>query len=491
MFGRLALIVALFATPLVLANPNSAAEAAEEEIYPLVFPVVGKVYYSDTFGACRGTNCSRSHLGTDIMTYGKKGVPVVAAHDGVVRYTSTALGRDCCAIWGITADDGWETWYIHLNNDNPYTDDGNGWGFAEGIEPGARVTAGQLIGWVGDSGNAEGTAPHLHFELRRPDGVAVPSYESLRAAERVDLDRLWGQNRFETASQIALEAFPTGASTVFVTTGRAYPDALAVGAVSASLGHPVLLTEPGSLPSTTASTLQTLDPGQIVVIGGPAAVSESVVTSLEAIAPVTRIGGIDRYDTARLVAETFFPDPEVVYIVDGYSYPEALSASVAAGTDAGPLLLTSSDVLSLSTAEYLSGLSGTRVVVVGDRAAVSDGVVAAVEGIPGITGVERVDTSDRSGVSVEISQATFPSGASTVYLATGNEYADALAGSALVGLHDAPVLLLTDAGIDAVLAEVDRLDPDRLIVLGGPAAVGYEWTSVFWSWSVGNTMPIW
>lgn len=190
--ARRRILWALVAACALLVFPNPPAEAAYEDdgIYPLIFPVQGDHYYSDTFGACRD-GCKRAHEGTDIMTYGKKGVPVVAAAAGEVIWISTTQS-ECCYL-GIRHADGWVTRYIHLNNDTQrpdgsYTDDGKGWGIAPGIERGTRVEAGQLIGWVGDSGNAENVAPHLHFELRRPDGsnyghgTAVNAYRSLRAA---------------------------------------------------------------------------------------------------------------------------------------------------------------------------------------------------------------------------------------------------------------------------------------------------------------------
>lgn len=150
---------------------SEPAEAADD-IYPLIFPVIGETYFSDTFGAPRGGG--RTHEGIDIMTYGVKGLPVVAAASGTVGW----IGSTCC-YFEIEHDDGWSSWYIHLDNDTPGTDDGKGWGIAPGIETGVRVVAGQLIGWVGDSGNAESTAPHLHFELRDPSGKAINAYEDL------------------------------------------------------------------------------------------------------------------------------------------------------------------------------------------------------------------------------------------------------------------------------------------------------------------------
>jgi hypothetical protein len=103
----------------------------------------------------------------------------VAAAAGVVSWVS-----DSCCHLAIDHGNGWSSWYIHLDNDTPGTDDGLGWGIAEGVGLGTPVGSGQLIGWVGDSGNAEGTAPHLHFELRY-FGTPVNSYPYLLAAPRV------------------------------------------------------------------------------------------------------------------------------------------------------------------------------------------------------------------------------------------------------------------------------------------------------------------
>ena len=150
--------------------------AAEGDTYPLVFPVAGDNHYSDTWGAPRSGG--RTHEGTDIMA--DKMVPVVAAADGTVGWIHDTLGGNCCAM-ALNHDDGWASWYIHLNNDTPGSDDGLGWGFAPGIERGVHVEAGQLIGYVGDSGNAEWTGSHLHFELHSPDGKVNP-YPHLVAA---------------------------------------------------------------------------------------------------------------------------------------------------------------------------------------------------------------------------------------------------------------------------------------------------------------------
>ena len=167
-----AVIVGLFAL-----RPAHAAEART-----ITFPVVGSVRYSNDFGAPRS---GHTHEGNDLL--GKKGQLLVAAVTGTVRfvpYPQPSYG------WyvSISDDEGYEYNYLHINNDTPGTDDGQGGAahaYAFGMERSWPVKAGQLIGYMGDSGNAEGTSPHLHFEIRTPDGEAINPFTSLNAAQHI------------------------------------------------------------------------------------------------------------------------------------------------------------------------------------------------------------------------------------------------------------------------------------------------------------------
>lgn len=169
-----------FCTIVFLCITSSTAQAAI--IRPITFPVDGKHSFRDDFAEPRGDG-TRQHLGVDIIA--DKMTSVVAAVDGTVTYVVSPE-----ASWGysITIRDaeGYQYRYLHLNNDTPGTDDGMGGeehAYAPGIQRGATVTKGQLVGWVGDSGNAEATVSHLHFEIRQPDRTAIDPYESLVAAD--------------------------------------------------------------------------------------------------------------------------------------------------------------------------------------------------------------------------------------------------------------------------------------------------------------------
>jgi len=125
-----------------------------------VFPVQGNHYYANTWGAPRSGG--RHHMGTDIMS--PKGTPVVAIANGVANPHSNGLGGKSITIRG---SNGWQYYYAHLDR--------------YAIR-GGRVKAGQVIGYVGNTGNAAGGPNHLHFQMG-PGGRWVNPYPYLRALE--------------------------------------------------------------------------------------------------------------------------------------------------------------------------------------------------------------------------------------------------------------------------------------------------------------------
>jgi murein DD-endopeptidase MepM/ murein hydrolase activator NlpD len=166
---------------------DETLEAEEEEDEPellplpsILFPVVGGGAYGDTYGAPRDGG-AREHKGTDISA--ERGTPVVAVASGVVE--RLGIGPNAGLHVVIRHSDGWRSAYLHLNNDSPGTDNGLSMGYGPGVEVGTWVEAGTVIGYVGDSGNAEETSSHLHFELHQPDGYRANPYPALREARLV------------------------------------------------------------------------------------------------------------------------------------------------------------------------------------------------------------------------------------------------------------------------------------------------------------------
>jgi hypothetical protein len=149
--------------------------------YGMLWPLAGAGQIISGFGADRD-NGARHHKGVDISA--PRLTPVVSVADGVVIKVVQEVGTEECCWVAIRHSDGWQSFYIHLNNDRHGTDDGLGTGVRPDLAPGVEVLAGEVIGWVGDSGNAEGTIDHLHFELRTPAGVAVDAGSSLKTAQK-------------------------------------------------------------------------------------------------------------------------------------------------------------------------------------------------------------------------------------------------------------------------------------------------------------------
>jgi Peptidase family M23 len=159
--------------------PHTAKPAGQQ----IVFPVLGRSNLTMSFGDPRGQG---AHQGEDIMA--DRWTPALAAEAGRVRIQTTS-GRAGCMLY-LDGVSGTKYLYIHLNNDLTRSNDNRGscvpgTAYWKGLRDGARVEAGQPIGFVGNSGDAEGGSPHLHFEVHPGGGAAVDPVPYLRSAKRL------------------------------------------------------------------------------------------------------------------------------------------------------------------------------------------------------------------------------------------------------------------------------------------------------------------
>jgi murein DD-endopeptidase MepM/ murein hydrolase activator NlpD len=135
-----------------------------EFLESMVFPVKNIMsHFYDDWGEIRG-NGKRVHEGIDIRA--QKGSPIVAIADG--RVNTISYSESSGYYIAIDHQNGWLSLYVHLDDDINGNDNlgGRNTAFADDIYLGGEVIAGQTIGYVGDSGNADGTVPHVHFEVR-------------------------------------------------------------------------------------------------------------------------------------------------------------------------------------------------------------------------------------------------------------------------------------------------------------------------------------
>jgi len=161
----------------------AAAGTGKGGVPQLVFPVIGQVSYTDDFGDPRGNG---RHEGNDLVA--PKRATAVAVEPGTVKFWTTSSRAGCMLyLYGAS---GTTYRYIHLNNDLTLANDNRGKcvagvAYADGLKSGDRVQAGQPVGLVGDSGDADGITSHLHFEVHPHDGEAVDPFPCLKKATRL------------------------------------------------------------------------------------------------------------------------------------------------------------------------------------------------------------------------------------------------------------------------------------------------------------------
>ena len=337
-------------------------------------------------------------------------------------------------------------------------------GFKDGVETTKHYSATQFMALF------SGTSYWL--QAPRILSVVVPN-STVPPGTPVAVERLWGEDRYATAAAVSQDSYPQGTDKVFVATGENFPDALAVAPLAHALGGPILLTRRGSLPAATAAEIARLGVSNVYILGGTAAVSSSVEAALAAYGSTTRIWGKDRYVTAAEISKFAFPGgAQVAYVAVGTGFPDALSGAPIAAHADGPLLLTTSSSLNGYTRQELQRLSPATIVVVGGGTSVSQSVVNQLGALA--PNVVSIAAADRYATSVVVAQHGYPGGSDTVYVARGTAYPDALAGGPAAADNAAPgpILLVPETYLpSSVAAELERLRPNRVVILGGTDAI--------------------
>ena len=288
-----ALGVALVATLVSATTFVAAGSATSDRSVPqLVFPIVGQATYHDDFGDPRGQG---KHEGNDMMAAWRS--PAVAAEAGKIKFW-TKSARAGCMLY-LYGKSGTTYLYIHLNNDLTEKHDNKGkcvagTAYMDGLKDGASVQAGQQIGYVGDSGDAEGTY-HLHFEVHPNDGAAVSPFPYLQKAVHL-LVPVNPKLRVSLSVEGRVARYSSNRMTVSLTSMTLFPGGQKLTGVKS-----IVLTVPttaqvdtgdGSLVTADSTSMPDLAGRNVVVLTAPARATLAVAGVKPGALSASRISAV-------------------------------------------------------------------------------------------------------------------------------------------------------------------------------------------------------
>jgi putative cell wall-binding protein len=294
-------------------------------------------------------------------------------------------------------------------------------------------------------------------------------------------DRIAGDDRYGTSVAASREAFPDGADAVVLCTGANWPDAISGSALAGAYSCPTLLTVTDEVPDPVLAEIRRLGARQVFLLGGTSAIGPSAVTQLRHALPgvaIVRLGGIDRYETAALVAaavvEKLHEDGRafdgVAFVASGRSFPDALAAAPVAAYRCRPILLSKDATLTSFTEAFVRD-EVREAVVLGGPPSVATDIEVSLGGV--LDGrVRRIAGADRYATSALVAEYGVSEGLAWdgVALATGALFPDALTGGVMKGRLGSVMLLTPPARLAPEAAAALAAHRDvvtRLRFLGG------------------------
>ncbi|MGD8195439.1 cell wall-binding repeat-containing protein [Herbiconiux sp. P18] len=303
---------------------------------------------------------------------------VIAKACGIVLSTESSVDRISGADrYEVSARISAENFSPHV----PIAFVASGTSFPDALS--GAAAAGKLGGPVLLVGPGDEASAAVRDELTRlqPDKIVVlGGTASVSTALELTMERfapsvrrVSGADRFEVSAELARQVFSTTARTIYVASGEVFPDALSAAAAAGDASAPVLLVKKNEVPPAVESYLDSqgiLD--QIVLVGGPATVSDTVARDLAKFARLQGIQGADRFAVSAATSGwQFCTDRHTVFIASGEVFPDALSGSAAAIAQGGPVLLVSKNDISLQVEQELQRLNPQHIVVLGGENTIS------------------------------------------------------------------------------------------------------------------------
>lgn len=296
-----------------------------------------------------------------------------------------------------------------------------------------------------DTGNAAslaGVVPAVYLKSgQSKSGTGIKSNPYIPVGTTLR-NRISGSNRYETSAQISKAGWKKTCNTAIIATGENFPDALCAAPLAKKNNAPIILTDSASLNSSAKEELQRLTVKNVIIIGGYGAISQSTENSIKSLGiSITRIAGIDRYDTSEKIAEKIGKSTNVV-LATGGNFPDALSIAPIAAMNGMPILLTEQNEMPSVIKGYFANNKAyiANTYVVGGIGVVSESVKNTLKNSIRLSGINRYTTN----IAI-LNQFKDKLNLSNVYVATGTNFPDALACSALAPMSNSPIVL-SDAG---------------------------------------------
>ena len=346
-----------------------------------------------------------------------------------------------------------------------------------------RVLTRTAVDIAFDEEDNPGTGYYYEDEYPYAAELVLPGYDTVSGWGRLDAlaavtgmdqatigtERIFGSDRYETAVEISRKGWEQSDVAV-IATGRNYPDALSATPLAYHHNAPLLLTNTTTVTQSVKDELKRLKVKKVILIGGQSVISSNVEKEVKelGIKTVSRISGVDRYETSVKIAEQLgFTDRAVV--ATGQSFADALSIAPIAASLAMPILLTKKSGTPDSVSHYIEESMFEQFYVIGGESAIPEMVAEEFMNYERLSGSDRYETNS-SIINYFAGELNF----STPFIATGKNYPDALAGSALAAVQGNPVVLshpkevqYTTMGTLAAFAPVT----DMYYVLGGEGAI--------------------